>query len=238
MKKRIICTGWLLLALLMGGCSSLESYNRTMYDVNKTVDKYTLKPIAKGYRLVTPDPVERSVSNFFDNLGEVSTVVNSLLQGKIRNAALSSSRFVWNTTLGLGGLFDVASAMNIEANPEDFGQTLQTWGVPAGPYVVLPLLGPSTVTDSIGKVGDYFTDPISQYKDWSDHLVHEGLVGLRVVSDRSNLFSLEKQLAGVPDEYTFVKSAYLQRRADLVRDGAIEEDSDLDKEFDALLDNE
>ncbi len=237
MKKNIIYVSCLFLGLWLGGCSSLESYNRTMYKTNKAIDKYTLKPIAKGYHFITPDPVERGVSNFFGNLGEVGTVVNSLLQGKVRNAALSSSRFVWNTTLGLGGMFDVATAMNVVAKPEDFGQTLQVWGMPAGPYVVLPILGPSTVTDSVGLVGDYFAYPLTYYH-WTDHSVREGVTALKTVDTRTQLLPLEKQLKGVPDEYSFVKSAYLQRRASLVRDGAIEENNDIDKDFDELLDEE
>ncbi len=238
MKRKFIYISCLFLGMWLGGCSSLEDYNRAMYKTNKVVDKYTLKPVAKAYRLITPDPVEKGVNNFFDNLSEVGTVVNSILQGKFRNAALSSSRIVWNTTLGLGGIFDVATAMNVKANPEDFGQTLQVWGVPTGPYIVLPILGPSTITDSVGLVGDYFTYPLTYYNDWSDHSVREGVAVLRFTDMRAKLLPLEKKLEDMPDEYSFVKSAYLQHRASLVRDGAIQESNDIDAEFDALLDEE
>ncbi|PID33580.1 MAG: ABC transporter [Thiotrichales bacterium] len=210
---------------LLGGCASgdgLESYNRSMYSINKTVDKYTLKPITKVYRAITPDPVEKGVGNFFNNIGEVGTFANSLLQGKIDNAILSSSRFVWNTTVGLGGIFDVATAMNIKANKEDFGQTLQTWGVPAGPYVVLPFFGPSTLTDSVGLVGDTFLSPINRYK-WHSNRLRNSVIGLYYVDRRSRLFKAEKMLNSASvDEYSFVKNTYLQHRQALVKDGKVE----------------
>ncbi len=211
---------------LLGGCTSgdgLESYNRNMYSINKTVDKYTLKPIAKGYRAITPDPVEKGVSNVFSNIGEVGTFANSVLQGKFHNATVSSARIVWNTTLGLGGVFDVATAMDIKSNKEDFGQTLQTWGVPAGSYVVLPFFGPSTVTDSVGLVGDTFLSPLNQYKGWKSPHTRDAVFALSVVDKRVQLLNAEKLLnASSVDEYSFVKSAYLQHRQVLVNDGKVE----------------
>ncbi len=225
----------LLLSLGCANNGALESYNRGMYKVNKTVDTYTLKPIAKTYRFITPDPVEKGVNNFFHNLGEVNTFANSLLQGKLRNAALSSSRIVWNTTIGIGGLFDVATAMNITADEEDFGQTLQVWGLPPGPYVVLPFFGPSTVTDSLGLAVDTYLSPINQYDNWSDHNVREGVVALDIVNTRVQLLDTEKLLdAALSDEYTFVKSAYLQHRAALVNDGEVS-DEEFDEELDDLF---
>ncbi len=217
-----------LLITLLGGCASgdgLENYNRRMYKINKVVDEFTLKPIAKGYKAVTPDPVEKGVSNFFDNLNEVSTMTNSLLQGKVNNALLSSSRFVWNTTVGIGGIFDVATAMNIKANKEDFGQTLQTWGVPAGPYVVLPFFGPSTVTDSVGLVGDTLLSPLNQY-DWHSNKLRNSVTGLYYVDKRSRLLNAEKLLDSASvGEYGFVKNTYLQHRQALVNDGKVENKS-------------
>lgn len=226
----------LVLLFLFGCAGGLEGYNRGMYKVNKTVDKYTLKPIAQGYRAITPDPVEKGVNNFFNNVGEVGTMANSVLQGKLHNAAASSARLVWNTTIGLGGLLDVATAMNIKAHQEDFGQTLRTWGVPAGPYLVLPLLGPSTVTDSVGLAVDNYFSPINQYDDWSDHSVREGLVVLQNINKRAQLLDAEKLIENAStDEYTFVKNAYLQKRKALTRDGRADEslDEDLDKLFDS-----
>lgn len=228
----------LFITSIIVGCASdqnsgLESYNRSMYQINKSIDKYTLKPIAKGYRAVTPDVVEKRVSHFFGNLSEVGTFTNSLLQGKLHNAAVSSARIVWNSTIGIGGLFDVATAMDLHSNKEDFGQTLQTWGMPAGPYVVLPFFGPSTVTDSVGLVGDYFISPLYWYDDWSDHSVREGVIALSIIDKRVRLLDTEKMLENVNDEYSFVKSAYLQQRALLVNDGKVE-NSELEADLDDL----
>lgn len=221
---------------LLTGCASdspLEGYNRGMYKINKTVDKYTLEPAAKAYKAVTPDPVERSVDNFFSNIGEINTVANSVLQGKLHNATVSGARIVWNTTLGLGGLFDVATAMDLQSDPEDFGQTLRKWGVPAGPYIILPLLGPSTLTDTAGRAGDFMISPYAHY-DWNDHYTREGVTILRALNTRSKLLSLSSMLDNVgTDEYSFVKSGYLQRRENLVRDGKNE--GKIDEAFDELF---
>lgn len=225
--------------ILLASCSStstLESYNRAMYETNKVIDDYTLKPITKVYQKITHNAIERRVSNFFGNLSEVGTMVNSLLQGKFRNAAVSSSRFVWNTTLGVGGLFDVAATFGLDADKEDFGQTLRVWGVPAGPYVVLPLLGPSTVTDAFGRVGDRALSPLNRYSDWSDHTVREGLTALDVINTRAKFMQIDDLLdTATTDEYLFVKSTYLQSRATLVRDG--EADTALDAEVDDIFDD-
>lgn len=216
--------------------SALESYNRSMYSINRGIDRYTLKPIAKGYKAVTPDMVERRVSNFFGNIGEIGTMANSLLQGKLHNLALSSSRFVWNTTIGLGGLFDVATAMDIKANQEDFGQTLRYWGVPAGPYIVLPLLGPSTPADSIGLLGDAYFSPLFHVDSESIEVVNNTYVAMSIISDRANLLEAEELLQHTAtDEYSFVKSAYLQRRESLTNDGNSAADTELDEDFDALF---
>ncbi|MBS9777737.1 MAG: VacJ family lipoprotein [Gammaproteobacteria bacterium] len=236
----IILTKAVIATVIITGCASnndsvLESYNKGMYKINRTVDKYTLKPLAKAYRFVTPDPVEKSVNNFFNNIGEVNTIANSLLQGKFRNAALSSSRMVWNTTIGIGGLFDVATAFNISADKEDFGQTLQVWGLPTGPYVVLPFWGPSTITDSVGLGVDTYLSPINRYNNWADHSVREGVVVLNIVNTRAQLLDLEKVLeTGTTDEYYFVKNAYLQKRAVMVNDGEVVNE-EMDKELDDLF---
>ncbi len=203
------------MGFVLSGCSfhqGLESYNRGMYKVNKTVDTYTLKPLAKGYKAITPDPVEKSVNNFFSNIGEVGTFVNSILQGKLHNAAVSSSRIVWNTTLGIGGLFDVATAFNLKSDPEDFGQTLRKWGIPEGPFIMLPLFGPSTITDTVGRVGDAYISPYRQY-DWHNKDIRQSVIGLRALNSRVQLLPMTNMLENISsDEYLFVKSAYLQQR--------------------------
>ncbi len=229
--------------IVITGCSSsnsdkslLESYNRGMYKTNRTIDKYTLKPITKGYQAITPDPVEKGVTNFFKNIAEINTFANSLLQGKLKNAGLSSSRFVWNTTLGVAGIFDVATGMGIQANKEDLGQTFRYWGVPTGPYVVLPLWGPSTITDGIGLVGDYYMSPLSKL-DWEKNKPLLGVTAIQLLDTRSKYIELEKMLeTATTDEYTFVKNAFLQRRESLTRDG--EADQSVEDEFDALFDDE
>ncbi len=217
----------ILASMLLAGCASndpLEGYNRAMYSVNTTVDKYTLEPAAKAYRAVTPDPVENSVSNVFNNLGEIKTTLNSVLQGKFHNAAVSSSRFVWNSTLGLGGLFDVATSFNLKANNEDLGQTLRTWGVPEGPYIVLPLLGPSTLTDTVGRVGDVALSPFSYYS-WSNS--KRAITVVRALNTRARLLPVTDKLKTMQgDEYLLAKSAYLQRRQSLANDGKINEKDD------------
>ncbi len=231
-----------LALLLLASCSSagLEKYNRGMYKVNKVVDKYTLKPIAKVYKKITPDPVERGVTNFFSNLSEIPTFTNSLLQGKLKNATLTSARFVWNSTIGIGGIFDVASSMKIYANKEDFGQTLRYWGTGEGPYVILPVLGPSTTTDMIGRVGDYAMSPLRKW-DWTDHKAKTGQAVLSGIDTRARILKLEDLAAGAStDEYEFVKNIYLQKRRTMTRDNKVDktEDDKMEDEFDDLFEDD
>jgi len=224
----------LLVSLSAVACTAnnLQAYNQGMYQANKTIDKYTLKPVARVYRNVIPTFVQNRVHDFFGNVAEVRTFVNSLLQGDLKNAAWSSSRLVWNSTLGIGGLFDVASAMHVRSRPEDFGQTLQVWGMPAGPYLVLPILGPSTVTDALGLAGDFAADPLPYYI--KHHYVREGVYVLNAIDRRVQLLSFEKTLQTVAiNEYYFVKNAYRERRRSLVSNGRT--DSAVDDEFDELF---
>ncbi len=216
------------IALLVGCASTselsdddadpLESYNRAMFAFNDAVDKAVFKPVAKVYRRVLPEPVTTSIGNFFSNLNDVVVLVNDLLQFKLHQAAMDSSRIVFNTTFGVAGLFDVASRMELPKHNEDFGQTLGVWGVGEGYYLVLPLLGPSTARDAVGLVGNFFTNPITWATD-SD-AVAWGLWGLDLVNRRSGLLRLERALADDQIEpYSFQRSAYLQLRRNLVYDG-------------------
>jgi len=214
---------------LLVGCASpperlgddtdaLESYNRAMFRFNDAVDKALFKPVAKVYRRVLPEPVTTSIGNFFSNLNDVVVLVNDLLQFKLHLAAMDSSRIVFNTTFGIAGLFDVASRMELPKHREDFGQTLGYWGFGEGPYLVLPFLGPSTVRDSFGLVGDFFTNPITWATD-SD-AVAWGLWGLDLINRRSELLRIERALADEQiDPYSFQRGAYLQQRRNLVYDG-------------------
>ena len=172
-----------------------------------------------------PDPVERGVVNFFSNLDELTNIANDLLQAKFGQAANDTGRFLINSTLGIGGLFDVASRAGLpKGEGEDFGQTLGAWGVGEGPYLMLPLVGPSTLRDAPSKYIDSFANPVSYMDDVSTRNSLR-LVGL--VSMRAELLGLDDAISG--DSYLFVRDVYLQRRDYLVKDGAIEDDfGDLD----------
>ena len=196
-----------------------ESFNRPIFTFNDTVDTYALKPLAQGYQYVTPDPVEDGVTNFFGNLGDVKNLANDLLQGKFEEAGIDTARVLFNSTFGLLGIFDVASKMDLKRSDEDFGQTMGSWGLGSGPYVVLPLLGPSTVRDAFGKIPDTFVEP---YRYVSDVPVRNSARGLDVVDTRANLLSVEKLIVG--DKYVFIRNAYLQDREFGVQDGEVEDD--------------
>ncbi|MHB0805162.1 MlaA family lipoprotein [Stutzerimonas nitrititolerans] len=216
-----------LLAVVALGASSLhaaeedpwEGVNRAVFRFNDTVDTYSLKPLAKGYQKVTPDVIETGIGNVFSNLGDVVVLANDLLQGKIRNAGIDTSRILFNTTFGVLGFFDVATRMGLPKNDEDLGQTLGVWGLGNGPYVVLPLLGPSTLRDAGGRVGDSFLGP---YRYINDVPVRNTTFGVDVVDTRASLLSAEKMITG--DKYIFIRNAYLQNREFRTMDGQVEDD--------------
>ena len=191
-----------------------EGFNRAVFNFNEGLDRAVLKPVTQGYRYVTPQIAQTGVNNFFENLKDVRTMFNNLFQGKVHNALEDFSRITFNTTFGLGGLIDVATPMGIAKNNEDFGQTLGYWGVSSGPYVVLPLFGPSTVRDTVGMVPDWYLDPL-YYVD--DNSTRVPLRVLRVIDTRSQLLDAERIISG--DRYSFIRDAYLQRREFLINDG-------------------
>ena len=193
-----------------------EGFNRAMFNFNDALDRAILKPVAQGYRYVMPDIAERGVHNFFENLGDVVTMVNNLLQLKPVEAVQDLSRVVINTTIGIGGLIDVASAMDIPKHDEDFGQTLGAWGVDSGPYLVLPLLGPSSLRDGVGRIPDTMIDPLNQVAD--DETRTALWVG-KVIDKRADLLKRESVITG--DRYIFIRDAYLQKREFDVNDGRI-----------------
>ncbi|WP_233883090.1 MlaA family lipoprotein [Paraburkholderia flagellata] len=213
-------------ALALGGCSTVqtpskddpwEGFNRTVYTFNDKVDTYALKPVAQGYVKVTPQPVRDSVTNFFANIGDVYNAANNFLQLKITDGVEDIMRIVINTVFGLGGLFDVATLAKLPKHNQDFGLTLGHYGVPPGPYLVLPLFGPSTVRDGVGLVPNYFINPLT-YVDPA--ALSWGLYGLNVVSTRANLLGASDLLEGAAiDKYSFIRNAYLQRRRYLLSDG-------------------
>ncbi len=197
----------------------LEGFNRAMYTFNERFDKYFMKPVAKGYRAVLPSFVRTGIANFFDNLGEPIVVVNDLLQGKFRQGGSDLLRFIVNTTIGLGGLFDVASSMGLPKHFEDLGQTLAVWGVGEGPYLVLPILGPSNFRDGFGLVVDYYLYPPTHMEETS---TRDKLSAANLVSRRAQLLDATDILeqAGGQDPYVFVREFYRQRRRNQIYDGA------------------
>lgn len=196
-----------------------ESFNRPVFRFNDVLDTYALKPLAQGYQKVTPQFVEDGVHNVFANIGDVGNLANNLLQGKLHNAGVDSSRLIFNTTFGLLGFIDVASRMGLQRNDEDFGQTLGVWGVNSGPYLVLPLLGPSTVRDATAKVPDSFLGPYP----YIDHVPTRNVTrGVNVIDARARLLSAERMISG--DKYIFIRNVYLQSREFRIRDGEVVDD--------------
>lgn len=224
MRIHLIFLG-LVSVLLFTGCASnphtpedpWEDFNRKSFAFNEGLDTYLLKPVAKGYDTITPRPVRIGISNFFGNLGDLWIGGNNLLQGKPKDAASDIGRFFINTTIGIFGLIDVATPMGIEKHNEDFGQTLAVWGVGDGPYVVLPVLGPRTLRDSGALTLDISLDPLSNLEPVR---TRNGLIGLRFVDVRAELLSASDLLEQAAlDKYTYLRSAYLQRRRNLIFDG-------------------
>ena len=194
----------------------LERMNRGVYAFNDGLDRAIVRPAARGYKAVVPKFMQTGVSNFFANAKYPVTIVTALLQGKFRAAASDTARFTLNSTLGLGGLLDPATDAGLEVNDEDFGQTLGKWGVPPGAYVVVPFLGPYTIRDGIGSLADNVSEPRSYLEDDSTRWI---LWGADKFETRVRLLEADAVLDRTGDPYAFVRSAYLQRREYLVRDG-------------------
>ncbi|WP_102838412.1 MlaA family lipoprotein, partial [Burkholderia pseudomallei] len=210
-------------AAALSGCATVqtptkgdpfEGFNRTMYTFNDKVDQYALKPVARGYQWAVPQPMRDSVTNFFSNIGDVYIAANNLVQLKIADGVGDIMRVVINTVFGVGGLFDVATLAKLPKHANDFGVTLGHYGVPSGPYLVLPLLGPSTVRDTAGLAVDYAGNPLTYVRPDG---VSWGLFGLNLVNTRANLLGAGDVLeAAAIDKYSFVRNAYLQRRQALI----------------------
>jgi phospholipid-binding lipoprotein MlaA len=209
----------LLLAASLAGCATVpnpnprdpwEGFNRGAYQFNEGLDRVLLKPIATLYRDKVPPLVRTGVSNFFGNLGDAWSAANSLMQFHLQDAEENIARFQLNTMFGLFGVFDIASDMNIERHHEDFGQTLGRWGVPSGNYLVLPLLGPSTVRDAAALPVDWHFDIVRQFQSAT---ARDAVQGLRLVDKRANLLRVGNVLEEAAlDKYSFTRDAYLQRR--------------------------
>lgn len=215
-----------LLAALLAGCATTgerdskdpwEGFNRKSFAFNEQLDAAVLKPVATGYMKVVPAFAREGVNNFFDNLEDVGTGLNNFLQGKPKEGTSDLGRFVVNSVIGVFGLWDLASPLGLEKHYEDFGQTLGVWGVNTGPYLVIPLLGPSTARDAPAKA----VDPSWYYSTAIDNnTIYWSLWGLDKVRIRANLFQSEKVLdEAALDKYTFIRDAWLQRRRSMVFDG-------------------
>ena len=187
-----------------------EPMNRRIHKFNLGVDRYVAHPLATAYVNVVPHPMRLGVTNFFDNLSSPLTMVNQLLQGRPRDAVQTLGRFVVNTTLGIGGLFDPASDLKMKRRSEDFGQTFGTWGWQRSRYLELPFFGPRTVRDTFGLAGDIPLSPVGHVEN---DKVRIGLQGLQLVDTRSQLLSLDSLREGAPDEYALTRDAWMQRRA-------------------------
>lgn len=199
-----------------------QNINQKIFNFNKSLDDHFARPVAKTYVAVTPDFIERGIANMYDNFDEVTNVFNDLLQGKLAQAANDSGRFVINSTLGLAGFIDVASRLSLKkSDGEDFGQTLGYWGVPEGPYLMLPLLGPSTLRDAPSRFFDQLTDPLDYLNNSTDRAA---TTMLGFVNTRASLLEYDNLLSG--DSYTLVRDVFLQRRAYQVNDGAVEDEFD------------
>jgi phospholipid-binding lipoprotein MlaA len=208
-----------------------EKSNRRMYKFNKGLDRWVVKPVTTGYRAVTPKPVRTAVTNAYGNYGEPANFLNSVLQGKFAQAFRTLDRFILNSTLGIAGIMDVATNLGRPREAEDFGQTLARWGVKSGPYMVLPLFGPSTLRDGIMTPFDFFIDPADFGRN---ALLHPGwdvriaMAGGRIINFRNQLIETgaDKLLADSLDEYALARSAWLQRRRLQLFDGQLPAEED------------
>lgn len=210
-----------LAAMAVSGCLTAgpnpedpyEDFNRQMFAFNDGLDKAVIKPVAQGYRAVTNEPIREGVGNFSSNLGEPLTAVNHVLQGKLPDAGATVSRFVINTTIGIGGIFDPAAAMGIQRTKEDFGQTLGTWGVEPGPFLVLPLVGPTNPRDITGMGADMALNPLNYPEFDNDDEIRIGVAVLGGINAREGALEAGEELDQQIDPYTTVRRLYGRSRA-------------------------
>jgi phospholipid-binding lipoprotein MlaA len=217
-----------LLAILVAGCAGVptrklpptpdrfERMNRGIDKFNRGVDRYTLRPIAVGYKKVVPHPLRIAISNFFDNLEEPINIVNNLLQGKFARGGSEVGRFLLNSTVGIGGLIDVATHAGLEAHEEDFGQTLAVWGLGSGPYLVVPFLGPYTLRDGFGDVLDSPMYPVYWIEE---DKVRYAFIAVWAIDTRSQFLDIDRALNEALDPYVFLRESFLQHRTYEIYDG-------------------
>ena len=215
---------WLLLASIAAPAIAQnndpwEPVNKRIYIFNDYLDALILRPLAISYNTLVPPPIRTGIGNFIYNINDLNVLANNLLQFKLKDAASDSGRILINTTVGLGGILDVATKAGLERNEEDFGQTLGYWGVKPGPYMVLPLFGPSSLRDTLGFGVDSYVNPIRQIED---DAARTALYAIIQIDKRATTIQIENMMFG--DEYLFVKEAYLQQRQYLVSDGEVYDD--------------
>ena len=217
-----VCAGVAMMPLAANAATEddpWEGFNRVVFKFNDTLDTYALKPIAQGYQFITPQFLEDGIHNMYRNVGDVRNLANNVLQVKPHAAGVDTARLLMNTIVGVGGFFDVGTKMGLQRNDEDFGQTLGYWGLSSGPYLVLPLLGPSTVRDALGIYPDSYAEP---YRYMHDVSARNTVAGMKIIDARANLLSAEKLITG--DKYIFIRNAYLQSREFKVKDGQVVDD--------------
>jgi phospholipid-binding lipoprotein MlaA len=248
-KKKLLKLGCLVLFGILDGCATIandpmdpyEGWNRGVQTFNDNFDKYAMKPVAEGYQWVMPSFADRGVTNFFSNLSDISVTLNDLFQFKISQTGMDGSRFVVNTIAGVGGLIDVAEMIDLPKHNEDFDQTMGVWGVPTGPYLVLPFFGPSSPRGVGGLIGDAAMNPITYVgyfpgiENGLGSAITGGAAALNAIDQRADNLSTEKiATEAAIDRYSFLKSAYFQHRHYLIHDGNVPEGEDVleeDEEF-------
>ena len=242
MRSSIAVSICLIAALLAGGCATQpaapkeerseadpwEPLNRQIHGFNTGFDKVTFKPLAKGYQKIIPQFLRTGFRNFSSNLRTPLNVINSFLQGKVRNGFSETGRFLANSTIGLLGVIDVGTDMGLEKHNEDFGQTFAKWGIPDGPYVIVPFLGPRTLRDALAIPLNVYGDLLIWYDNAS---VRDKLYVLRLIDVREKLFAAESLLEGSQDRYLSIREAYLQNRLYLIYDGDPPVDDDFYEDF-------
>ena len=207
--------------LFLGESDPFQSINKKTHNFNQTLDANLATPVARVYKIITPDIIEIGVTNFTDNVEDLSVALNNILQGKINEGVSDIFRFTINSTLGLAGFIDIASNLGFKKHDEDFGQTLAIWGIPDGPYIVLPGLGPSTLRDTLAMIPDAFLTPL--YVINHDRTSYS-LTAIDLIDTRARYLGLESVVIG--DEYLFYRDAYLQSREFDKLDGKVEDDFD------------
>lgn len=239
--QKLTWLGPLIAALVLGACASqprerepgdpLERINRISYRINDLGDRYLVRPVAVGYTHALPPQLRAGIRNFFDNALYPVTIANVFLQGKFAQTGRDGARFLVNSTIGLAGLFDPATRLGLEEHDEDFGQTLGVWGVPEGPYLVIPLFGPRTLRHGFGDLVDSPLTPYVQFEDGNTD-VALGLWALDQVDRRARLLEADEQVYAAFDPYLFVRDAYLQNQRYELLDGNVPEDDSIYEEVD------